>query len=211
MKVPISKTFTVEVRSRKRISRLSSREASGVSCTVPSFASTVEERTPPFMSTTLQSLVHQFSDGVGTERQGESDGSHERRDNDRLITSLPERATRILPDLTAEPMAELPDRNAPQEPKARMAGALPGSPAGAKPKQAVENTPSRITVAPNREAVRLPAANAAPSKSTAERESRSKTGRIPRGSCQRPLARDRSGESFPAGQRWKRRLPKVCW
>jgi hypothetical protein len=203
----MGKTFTVEVKSSKKITRSpvqSSREATAGKGAESKRATTRLERKSPMLAATLQSLVHQFSNEVCAE----SGSSQEPRDFDRVLQDSTEPSRgRILPDLTVrEPLSEDLDRHVLPKSKRRPAGALHARPAGAKPgrTQVAEEIPSRIKADPLKETVRAPGANAAPSMLTAEPERKSKKKRFARG------AHRRSGESFPAGQRWKRRLPKVC-
>lgn len=131
------KSFTVEVRSRKKLLRSSefNQESSAISRADSRLNSNSSEHNSPLMALTLESLVHHQCNlakdaGQRTEAD-ELEGIRKQSD-----VPEPSCATgRILPDLTAvEPAGEHLDRPAPQKSKSPVVGAVRGSPTGVKPK-----------------------------------------------------------------------------
>ncbi len=206
MRTYTGRSFTLEVR-RKRLSRASAssdREPPGLHDADAGCAATTQDRIPRSDRASLRNLFHQYSGTTAADPSCKS--SH---------SSTLESAGgtgRILPDLTApEPAEVLIESHPPRKRKSRSARVSSASPVENKPKprKAVER-PSRTAAAPVHKSFRPAAERAAPALFTPQPEKRG-TSRISRDSYQRPSARDRSGKSFRAGQRWKRRLPKVCW
>lgn len=205
MRTYTGRSFTLEVR-RKRISRASAspdREPPGLHDADADRGTTIQDRTPSSDRTSLQDLFHQYSGTTAADPSCKS--------GDSRTLECAGGTGRILPDLTApEPAEVLVGRHPPHKRKSRSAR-VSASPVEIepKPRKAVER-PSRIAAAPVHNSLRPAAERAALATSTPQPEKRG-TSRISRDSYQRPSARDRSGKSIPAGQRWKRRLPKVCW
>jgi hypothetical protein len=206
MRTYTGRSFTLEVR-RKRVSRASAspdREPPGLHDADADRGTTIQDRTPGSDRASLQDLFHQYSGTMAADPSCES--------GDSRTLECAGGTGRILPDLTApEPVEVLIESHPPRKRKSRSARVSSASPVEIKPKprKAVER-PSRTAAAPVHNSFRPAAERAAPAMFTPQPEKRG-TSRISRNCYQRPSARDRSGKSFRAGQRWKRRLPKVCW
>jgi hypothetical protein len=217
MRTYTGRSFTLEVR-RKRVSRpraSSDREPPGFHDADAGCGATIQDRNSGSDRTSLQNLFHQYSGTTAADPSCKSGHSLLPEEDDGAPSSTLGSAGgtgRILPDLTApEPAEVLIESRPPRKRKSRSARVSPASPNEIKPKprKAVER-PSRIAAAPVHNSFRPAAERAAPAMFTRQPEKRG-TSWISRDSYQRPSARDRSGKSFRAGQRWKRRLPKVCW
>jgi hypothetical protein len=188
MATRIGKTFILEVRSRKKLRPSAS-------------AATVPERT---QALTLQDLLHRFSpadqDKLLNHRQAVELNGHFR-------TPQAEHSRgkgRILLDLTAREAAEVLEEGHPlgkrKSPAARRKAANPAigtaEPESAAAKAAVQNGQPSV----------LEGATSAKSVGRSDEH-----GTVAAAKRKRREVRDRAGESLRPGERWKRRLPKVCW
>lgn len=206
MRTYAGRSFTLEVR-RKRVSRAaasSDRAPPVLHDADADCGATIQDRTPGSDTASLQKLFHQYSSTMAADPSCESGPSSK--------VGCANGTGRILPDLTAlEPAEVLVESHPPRKRKPRSARVSSASPVAIKPKprKAVERA-SRTAAAPAHSSIRPPAERAAPAMFIPPPEKRGAS-RISRASYQRPSALGRSGDSLHAGQRWKRRLPKVCW
>jgi hypothetical protein len=204
MRTYAGRSFTLEVR-RKRVSRASAssdREPPRLHDADADCGATIQDRTFGSDRDSLKKLFHQHSNTTAADPSCESGHSS--------TLECANGTGRILPDLTArEPAEVLVESHPPRKRKPRSARVSAASAVAIKPKprKAVER-PSRTAAAPVHNSIRPAAERAAPAMVTSQPE---KCGTSRRDPYQRPSVRDRSGNSLRAGQRWKRRLPKVCW